>query len=287
MMPNALKEAEEQCVIFDYESSSKVHFHPKSLQQLKSISMPPSTRQHGVKGVYHAGEWLDLEDCDEVFTNIEDKCSGCNTKGKCPRSRSRPNASSLSSKGTNYDVAIIGAGCVGAAIARELAKYQLDVLWLEAADDVSQGATKGNSGIVHAGFDDEPGTNRSKFCWPGNQMFPDLDKDLKFGYQKNGSLVLATSKDEVNILKDLLKRGETNGVKNLRILEKEELFKMEPHVNPDAVAALYAPDAGNVIPYVSLFSCVSDDILAICTSLKLKSSFFTNRNLPLHWRKML
>lgn len=90
---------------------------------------------------------------------------------------------------------------------------------LESADDVSQGATKGNSGIVHAGYDDKPGTNRAKFCWKGNQMFPALDRELRFGYQLNGSLVVATSEAEVKILDELMKRGETNGVQNLRIGE--------------------------------------------------------------------
>ena len=148
-----------------------------------------------------------------------------------------------------YDVVIIGAGCIGSAIARELSRYELKILLLEAADDVSQGATKGNSGIVHAGYDDKPGTNRAKFCWKGNQMFPALDKELRFGYQLNGSLVVATSKDEVNVLDELMKRGETNGVKNLRIVQKDELFEMEPALNPEVIAALHSPDAGNVIPY--------------------------------------
>jgi len=120
---------------------------------------------------------------------------------------------------------------------------------VEAADDVSQGATKGNSGIVHAGYDDKPGTNHAKYCWPGNQMFPQLDRELRFGYQKNGSLVLAYNESEIGILKDLMRRGEANGVERLQILNKHELHSMEPHVNPDAIAALYAPDAGNVIPY--------------------------------------
>ena len=214
----------------------------------------PIVRQHGVKGVFNGGEWLDIEDCDDVFTNIEKECSGCDVKGPCPRSRSRPNASSDKSKGTDYDVVIIGAGCIGAAVARELSRYELTVLLLEAADDVTQGATKGNSGIVHAGYDDTPNTNRSKYCWKGNQMFPQLDKELNFGYQKNGSLVLASSEDEVKILHDLLKRGETNGVQNLRIIDKKELFEMEPNVNPNSIAALYSPDAGNVIPYVSTYT---------------------------------
>lgn len=147
------------------------------------------------------------------------------------------------------DVIIIGAGCIGASIARELSKYQLSVLVLEAADDITQGATKGNSGIVHAGFDDTPGTNRAKFCWPGNQMFADLDRDLHFGYQRNGSLVVATNAEECAHLEELLKRGLTNGVQNLRIINQEELRVLEPAVNPNAIAALLSPDAGNLIPY--------------------------------------
>ena len=110
-------------------------------------------------------------------------------------------------------------------------------------------ATKGNSGIVHAGYDDKPNTNRSKYCWPGNQMFPSLDKELRFGYQLNGSLVLATNDDEVSILHELKQRGEINGVERLKILTRQEVLAMEPGVNPNTVAALYAPDAGNVIPY--------------------------------------
>jgi len=149
----------------------------------------------------------------------------------------------------SYDVVIIGSGCIGAAIARELSKYALSILWVEAADDVSQGATKGNSGIVHAGYDDTPNTNRAKYCWKGNQMFSQLDKELRFGYQKNGSLVLAFTNDEREHLDVLKARGETNGVERLRIVDQKELRDMEPYVNPEAIAALYSPDAGNVIPY--------------------------------------
>jgi hypothetical protein len=80
-------------------------------------------------------------------------------------------------------------------------------------------------------------------------MFPALDRELRFGYQLNGSLVVATSDEEVQVLHQLMKRGETNGVQNLRIVQKDELFRMEPALHPSAIAALHAPDAGNVIPY--------------------------------------
>ncbi|KAL7431488.1 hypothetical protein ACHAXM_002729 [Skeletonema potamos] len=214
-----------------------------------TLTPPPDRKlnQHGVKGVYYGGSWVDLEDCADTFQPDPSKCSGCPTRTTCPRSQSRNAAAA--DKDTVYDVVIIGAGCIGTSIARELSRYSLKTLLLESADDVSQGATKGNSGIVHAGYDDKPGSVRAKFCWPGNQMFPQLDRELRFGYQKNGSLVVATSENELEILDELMERGKTNGVKNLRIIQKEELFQMEPALHPDCIAALYAPDAGNVIPY--------------------------------------
>jgi L-2-hydroxyglutarate oxidase LhgO/bacterioferritin-associated ferredoxin len=243
---------------------------------------------HGTNGVWYGGEWLDIEDCDGTFTNLTNSstknCSTCDHKDVCVRSKSKlcvaknvtpssVHGQDQSTKDNNnnnkeeekvqehyiYDIVIIGAGCIGAAIARELAKYQhtnqkkLSVLILDAADDVSQGATKGNSGIVHAGYDDKPGTNRAKYCWKGNQMFSQLDKELRFGYQKNGSLVIAMNgENEINDRKELqtlLERGKINGVQNLRIVERDELFQMEPYLSKNAVAALYSPDAGNVIPY--------------------------------------
>ena len=80
-------------------------------------------------------------------------------------------------------------------------------------------------------------------------MFTQLDHELCFGYQLNGSLVLAFDEKEHQHLHELKKHGKTNGVKRLHIIDKKELLEMEPYVNPEAVAALYSPDAGNVIPY--------------------------------------
>jgi glycerol-3-phosphate dehydrogenase len=244
-------------IIMDKNSSSSSSTSAPSV-----AAIPVQHQQHGVKGVYYGGEWLDMEDCGGGrFLVAEDSCSGCDFQESCPRSRSRNTSAIYSNNNNNskekdddddtgrYDVLIVGAGCLGAAIARELSRYRVSVLLVEAADDVAQGATKGNSGIVHAGYDDTPGTNRAKYCWRGNQMFGHLDRELRFGYQRNGSLVLALKPEDRQELLVLKERGETNGVKNLRIVEREELRQMEPHVHPDAMAALYSPDAGNVIPY--------------------------------------
>lgn len=202
---------------------------------------------HGDGGAYVGGHWVDIEDCDKHYNM---KSSGCPDAGvkcaACPRSRSRHSAAKADG---SYDIVIIGAGCVGSAIARELSKTTASVLLLEGADDVTQGATKGNSGIIHAGFDDKPGSVRAKYCWPGNQMFPQLDRELHFGYQATGSLVVAKTQDDLKTLDDLVERGKKNGVKNLRIVGQEELRKLEPHIGADAIAALHSPDAGTITPY--------------------------------------
>jgi len=94
---------------------------------------------------------------------------------------------------------------------------------VETADDVSQGATKGNSGIFHAGYDDTPGSIIAKYCWSVNKMFPQLDQELRFGYQKNRSFLFVFNEDEMKVLNKLLKTGDTNNVERLRIINQKEL----------------------------------------------------------------
>jgi len=200
---------------------------------------------HGEGGAYVAGYWVPLEECGEKF-NIDGGSNKRTEETACPRSATRHSAAK--EDGT-YDCIVIGSGCIGAAVARELAKTTASVVMVEAADDVCQGATKGNSGIVHAGYDDKPGSTRARLCWKGNQMFPALDDDLHFGYQLTGSLVVARGAEDEEHLEELMARGATNGVDNLRIVRKEELFEMEPHLDPSATAALFSPDAGTLIPY--------------------------------------
>mmetsp|Transcript_5336 Transcript_5336/g.8942 ORF Transcript_5336/g.8942 Transcript_5336/m.8942 type:complete len:716 (-) Transcript_5336:482-2629(-) len=216
---------------------------PKFRSTRISMSGITTGEVHGENGAYVAGYWVPLENCPKHF-NI---AHGSHVKGI--RARRSMTGRSAAHPDGSYDVAIIGAGCIGSAIARELSKTTASVVVLEAADDVCQGATKGNSGIVHAGFDDKPGSVRAKLCWKGNQMFPALDEDLHFGYQLTGSLVIARGDEDEAHLQTLLERGHTNGVQNLRIVNQAELRKMEPNIDPAATAALFSPDAGTLIPY--------------------------------------
>ena len=147
------------------------------------------------------------------------------------------------------DVTIIGAGVTGSAIARELSRFDLDVLVLEKESDVCEGTSKANSGIVHSGYDAKPGTLKAKFNVEGNKLIHELSKTLDFPFKENGSLVLALEEEGRAGVEALYERGKLNGVPGLRILEKEELLKMEPNISSNVVCALYAPTGGIVCPF--------------------------------------
>ena len=148
-----------------------------------------------------------------------------------------------------YDVIIIGAGVAGAASARELSRYQAKICVLEKEEDVCCGTSKANSAIVHAGYDAAEGSLMAKLNVRGNEMMEQLSKDLDFPFKRNGSLVVCLHEDEMPGLEALYKRGITNGVPGLRILNREELRAMEPNISDEACAALYAPTGGIVCPF--------------------------------------
>ncbi len=148
-----------------------------------------------------------------------------------------------------YDVAVIGAGVSGAMIARELSKYNLKIALFEKANDVAMGASKANSGIVHAGFDAVPGSLKAKLNVDGCALMPQTCKDLSVPYKNNGSLVVAFSDKEMKTVWELYYRGIANKVPGMEIIDKTELQIMEPNISDEAVGALLAKTAGIVCPY--------------------------------------
>ena len=150
---------------------------------------------------------------------------------------------------TGYDAVIIGAGVSGAAIARELAKYEARVCVLERCEDVCCGTSKANSAIVHAGYDARPGTLMARLDVEGSYMIPQLARDLDFLYRNNGSLVLCMHEEDLPLLQELYERGRRNGVSALRMVTREEILAMEPHVREDVVAGMEAATGGIVCPF--------------------------------------
>lgn len=148
-----------------------------------------------------------------------------------------------------YDVTIIGGGVAGAAIARELSRYELHTCLLEKEEDVCSGTSKANSAIVHAGHDAAPGSWKARFNVEGNQMMGQLSRDLDFDFNRNGSLILCFAEEDMPALKELYEKGQKNGVPDLAIITGDEARAMEPNLSDTVVAALYAPTGGIVCPF--------------------------------------
>lgn len=147
------------------------------------------------------------------------------------------------------DVIVVGAGVAGSCVARELARYSLSIVVLEAGNDIACGATRANSGIVHAGFDPMPGSLKARYNIEGARLFPRWAEELGFGYRQNGAMVLAFDESDIETLKTLEGRGFINGVAGMSIVSGEEAVALEPNLNPDAVAALVVPSSAVCDPY--------------------------------------
>lgn len=148
-----------------------------------------------------------------------------------------------------YDVAIIGAGVIGTFIARELSKYKLKIVLVEKESDVSNGTTKANSAIIHAGYDVPYNTNKGKFNSLGNPMYDKICKELDVPFKRIGSLVVAFNEKEMKTLQELYKRGLENNIPDMKIINQEQVRKMEPNLNKEIIGALYAPTCGIIGPW--------------------------------------
>lgn len=148
-----------------------------------------------------------------------------------------------------YDVVIIGAGVTGCASARELSRYKLNICVVDKEEDVCCGTSKANSGIVHSGIDCKPGSLMAEMNLRGNELIEPLSKELDFEFQRNGSLILCFSEEDMPRLENLYEQGIKNHVPNLRILNQKELRDLEPNVSKEAVAAIHAPSSGIVCPF--------------------------------------
>ncbi|MCX5773139.1 MAG: NAD(P)/FAD-dependent oxidoreductase [Fusobacteria bacterium] len=157
-----------------------------------------------------------------------------------------------------YDITIIGGGIIGTKLARELSKYQLKTVLVEKDFDISNGTTKANSAIVHAGFDAKPGSNMARFNAKGNALFDELCSDLHVPFKRIGSMVCAFSEEEAVTLNVLLERGKINEVPGLEVISGEKVREIEPNSSIEIIAALYAPTAGIVGPFELAIACANN-----------------------------
>ena len=148
-----------------------------------------------------------------------------------------------------FEFAVIGAGVVGGMLARELTKYTNSTCILERGSDVSLGATRANSAIVHAGFDAKEGSLKALLNVRGSKMMAKVCHDLGVKYKNNGSLVVGFNEEDEKTLQELCDRGIKNGVDGVRVIYRDEILTLEPNIGNTVTVALYAPTGAIVCPY--------------------------------------
>lgn len=174
-----------------------------------------------------------------------------------------------------YDVLIIGAGAVGCAVARELSRYRLKTAVLEKECDVAAGTSGRNSAVVHAGFNNRPGTLMAQLCVEGNQNFEALCAELDVPYRKTGKLLVAFEQKDMEILAGLVRQGEQNGCKGLRLIDGDTLHRMAPHVG--GIGAMESPNTAIFDPFLYTVALAEN-------ALKNGVRFFLNQEVTRIWR---
>ena len=158
-----------------------------------------------------------------------------------------------------YDVAIIGAGVIGCAIARELSKYKLNVVLIEKENDVAEGISKANSGVIHAGFNVRPGSLKAKFNSEGLSMLPAVADDLGIKYRICKKMIIAKNDKERNEIDKLFYQGIKNETPGLSIINEIEIKKIAPFIN--GKWALLSERTGIITPYLFTIALAENAVM--------------------------
>ena len=149
----------------------------------------------------------------------------------------------------SWDVAVIGGGVVGTAIARELAGYQLSCILLESADDIGTGTSKANTAILHTGFDATPGTLESRLVARGSALLREYAERTGIAVERTGALLVAWTAEQAGSLDAIAGKSRANGYSRLRSVNAGEIYEREPSLGPGAAGGLWIPDEWVIDPW--------------------------------------
>src|SRR5688500_6892377 len=171
---------------------------------------------------------------------------------------------------TPYDIAIIGAGAVGAAIARELSRYKLSVVLLEANSDVGMGTSKASTAIWHTGYDATPGSLESGLL---KRSYPLLEKfmmEVGSPFERMGGFLIAWTQEQFEALPSLLAKAHQNGDADVYLTSKEEVYQREPHLGEGALGGMFVPGEGILCTFTIPLACATQ---AVVNGVMLKLNF--------------
>ena len=148
-----------------------------------------------------------------------------------------------------YDVAIVGAGVVGCALAWRLSQYRLRVLLLDKNFDVGEATSKGNSAIIHTGFDATPGSLESQLVTQASRQWPEMAQKLKIPFEECGALVLAIDREQQSQLEKIYSKAISNGVDDVSLLSADAARQLEAKIPQGVLGGLLIPRESIADPF--------------------------------------
>jgi glycerol-3-phosphate dehydrogenase len=159
------------------------------------------------------------------------------------------------------DVAVVGAGDVGAAIARELAAFELQITLLDSGD-VGAGTSKANTAILHSGFDAKPGTLEARLVARGHDLLLAYAAETGIPVERTGALLVAWTEDEFERLPTIARHARLCGYTGARHLPVRDIYRAEPNLAPGALGALSVPDEFIICPWTVPLAFATQAVLA-------------------------
>ena len=169
-----------------------------------------------------------------------------------------------------FDAAVIGAGAVGCAIARELSRYELNVVLLEANPDVGMGTSKASTAIWHTGFDAKPGSLEAALMRRSYPLMEAFMQEVGSPFERSGGLLIAWTQEQLDTLPALLEKARKNGVMDVHLIGREEVYRREPHLGEGALGGMLVPGEGILCTFTIPLACATQ---AVVNGVTLKLGF--------------
>ena len=171
---------------------------------------------------------------------------------------------------TTYDIAIIGAGAVGSAIARELSRYDLHVVLLESNSDVGMGTSKASTAIWHTGFDAKPGSLEATLMHRSYPLMEAFMLEVGSPFERIGGLLIAWNQEQLDALPTLLEKAHKNGVTDIHLISREDVYQREPYLGEGALGGMLVPGEGILCTFTIPLACATQ---AVVNGVTLKTNF--------------
>lgn len=160
-----------------------------------------------------------------------------------------------------YDVAVIGGGVVGCAIASALVRESLQVVLLEATADVGAGTSKANTAIWHTGFDAKSGTLEAKLVARGYQLLQDRAADFGWPLERTGALLVAWDTEQHSRLDAIIANAHATGYARIEVKSQSQVYELEPNLGAGALGGLLVPDEGLLDPWSIVIALATDFVV--------------------------